>query len=484
MINTSIGKYKILRLIGEGGMATVYEAEHEILATRVAIKVLNPILSANSQIRERFKNEAKIMASLNHPNIIKVIDFDEQPQQLSIVLELLEGEDLDEKMKKNVPLNDSEISNIFSQTLSAFEYAHSKGIVHRDIKPANIYLLPNGTVKILDFGIAKLFGQGNEMTQTGTQMGTPIFMSPEQIRGEKSIDHRSDIYSLGVTLFVAVSGKSPYDSKTESQFDIFNKIVHEPLPEISGNGKFNQLIYKACHKDREQRFQSCEEWLGEMNNSALKIPKTTKQKKAPDSPSEPATTIIEPELIQVTSAANANTLSKEPNKKRMIILWSISILVLISIGIGGYIYWADNRYNYLDELNAMDASMDATADVVIEATAEATAEAAAAPEPATGEEYYSEGEGVDDGSFLFWMNNNLNGKFPEAISIYVNGAYQGEINLGYNSSPGCSANGSVTFSNAPGFYNWTAETESGQRWDGGTFEITSGGCGNLGLSFN
>ena len=100
MINTIIGKYKLLRLIGEGGMASVYEAEHEILATRVAIKVLNPILSANSQIRERFTNEAKMMASLNHPNIIKVIDFDEQPHQLSIVLELLEGEDLDVKIKK------------------------------------------------------------------------------------------------------------------------------------------------------------------------------------------------------------------------------------------------------------------------------------------------------------------------------------------------------------------------------------------------
>lgn len=411
MINTSIGKYKILRLIGEGGMATVYEAEHEILATRVAIKVLNPILSANSQIRERFKNEAKIMASLNHPNIIKVIDFDEQPQQLSIVLELLEGEDLDEKMKKNVPLNDEELKNIFSQTLSAFEYAHSKGIVHRDIKPANIYLLPNGTVKILDFGIAKLFGQGNEMTQTGTQMGTPIFMSPEQIRGEKSIDHRSDIYSLGVTLFVSVSGKSPYDSKTESQFDIFNKIVHEPLPEISGNGKFNQLIYKACHKDREQRFQSCEEWLGEMNNSALKIPKTTKQKKAPDSPSEPAKTIIEPELIQVTSAANANTLSKKPNKKRMIILLSLSAFVLLVVVFGVFIY--DVQKQAAADRWAMEASMEAeaaaaAASAEAEAATEATAEAQAAPEAMAPEaatdpayDYDSDGDGIYDAEDIY-----------------------------------------------------------------------------------
>ena len=279
--------------------------------------------------------------------------------------------------------------------------------MHRDIKPANIYLLPNGTVKILDFGIAKLFGQGNEMTQTGTQMGTPIFMSPEQIRGEKSIDHRSDIYSLGVTLFVAVSGKSPYDSKTESQFDIFNKIVHEPLPEISGNGKFNQLIYKACHKDREQRFQSCEEWLGEMNNSALKIPKTTKQKKAPDSPIEPAKTIIEPELIQVTSDANANTLSKKPNRTRMIILWSISAFVLLVVVFGVFIYVVQKQ---AADRWAIEASMEAEAAAAEAASAEAaqaSAEAAAtappeiatkAPEAAADPayDYDSDGDDIND----------------------------------------------------------------------------------------
>ena len=121
MINTTIGKYKIIRLIGEGGMAAVYEAEHEMLGTKVAIKILNPILSANAQIKERFRNEAKLMASLNHQNITKVIDFDEQPHQLSIIMELLEGEGLNEKIKRNGPLSEKEITDVFSQTLSAFQ---------------------------------------------------------------------------------------------------------------------------------------------------------------------------------------------------------------------------------------------------------------------------------------------------------------------------------------------------------------------------
>jgi serine/threonine protein kinase len=289
MEGSLIGKYKILRLIGEGGMASVYEAEHELLGTKVAIKVLNPILSANTQIRERFKNEAKVMASLNHPNITRVIDFDEQPQHLSIIMEYLEGEDLSQKIKKNGALRDKQINEVFTQTLSAFQYAHDKGIVHRDIKPSNIFILPDGQVKILDFGIAKLFGQGNEMTQTGTQMGTPTYMSPEQVKADKTIDNRSDIYSLGVTLYCAVNGKAPYNSATESQFDIFNKIVYEPLPEIIGNSKFNKIINKACAKNREERFQSCEDWLNEIDANNKNEP-TKDQVKTKDFPEN---TIVE-----------------------------------------------------------------------------------------------------------------------------------------------------------------------------------------------
>jgi serine/threonine protein kinase len=281
MINTSIGKYKITRLIGEGGMASVYEATHEMLGTKVAIKVLNPILSANEQIRERFKNEAKLMASLNHKNITKISDFDEQPNQLSIILEFLEGEDLDEKIKRQGALPDDEILSIFKQAFSAFQYAHEKGIVHRDIKPSNIYILPDGRVKILDFGIAKLFGEGNEMTKTGTQMGTPIYMSPEQVKSDKSIDHRSDIYSLGITLYAAIVGKPPYDATTESQFEIFNKIVFEPIRSLGIESKYNDIVAKACNKDREQRYQSCEEWLEALNNLGLASDDSTLKTAAP-----------------------------------------------------------------------------------------------------------------------------------------------------------------------------------------------------------
>lgn len=302
MINTSIGKYTITRKIGEGGMASVYEARHEMLGTKVAIKVLNPILSANEQIRERFKNEAKLMASLNHKNITRIIDFDEQPNQLSIILEFLEGEDLDEKIKRQGALPDEEILSIFKQAFAAFQYAHEKGIVHRDIKPSNIYILPDGRVKILDFGIAKLFGEGNEMTKTGTQMGTPIYMSPEQVKGDKYIDYRSDIYSLGITLYAAIVGKPPYDATTESQFEIFNKIVFEPIRGLGIENKYNDIVAKACNKDREQRFQSCEEWLKAMNNLGLASGST---------PLKPVAPITDKTIIDnINLAAPEDTISK------------------------------------------------------------------------------------------------------------------------------------------------------------------------------
>jgi serine/threonine protein kinase len=264
-INKTIGKYTITRKIGEGGMASVYEGIHEKLGTKVAIKILSPILARNPQLRQRFENEANFMASLNHSNITRVLDIEEQDETLAIVMELLEGEDLDDRVKRTGPLSNAEVKVIFTQVLNAFDYAHSKGIVHRDIKPANIFIDKNNQVKILDFGIAKIFGTGNEMTQTGTQMGTPVYMSPEQVKGEKSIDHRSDIYALGITLYFILTGKAPYESAEESSFEIFMKIVNEPIPHLSNNSLYDAIIQKAVSKDRNERYQTVDEFINDIN---------------------------------------------------------------------------------------------------------------------------------------------------------------------------------------------------------------------------
>lgn len=233
----------------------MYEGTHERLGTKVAVKILNPVLTANKEIRQRFENEARFMASLNHPNITRVIDFDEQPDILAIVMELLEGQDLSTLIKSKGTLKPEQAIPIFVQILDAFQYAHSKGIVHRDIKPSNIFLSGSNQVKILDFGIAKILGTNDDFTNTGAQLGTPVYMSPEQVKSDKSIDQRSDIYSLGVTLFFTLNGKPPYDSTTQSNYEIFNKIVLEPIPDLDTYPEISCIIQKAVAKDRDERFQ-------------------------------------------------------------------------------------------------------------------------------------------------------------------------------------------------------------------------------------
>ena len=278
MVNTILDKYHLLGIIGEGGMATVYKAQHTAMKHHVAIKLLNPALTSQSSVVQRFKNEAQMMASLNHPNITRVVDLIEEGHKLGIVMELLEGEDLKAYITRKQSLNQKEITSVFSQCLAALQYAHDQGIVHRDIKPSNIYVLPDGLIKILDFGVAKIFGTGQDATQTGTQIGTPVYMSPEQVKGDKSIDFRSDIYSLGVTMFYAVNGTPPYDSSTTSQFDILNKIVHEDLPKFKKKSPFEPLILKACQKDREQRYQGCNEWQNALQGVGLSPVKKARKK--------------------------------------------------------------------------------------------------------------------------------------------------------------------------------------------------------------
>ena len=258
MIGKQILNYKIISKIGEGGMATVYLAKHIRLDTLVAIKILKPVLATNQKIRQRFIQEAKIMASLNHPNITKVLDFEEYKDRLAIVIEYLEGMTLKDYTKQKGGLNTDEAIKLFENILPAFDFAHKKGIVHRDIKPSNIFITKTGEIKIMDFGIAKMVEE-KTLTRTGAQMGTPAYMSPEQVNDAKHIDNLSDIYSLGVLLWFVLKGKPPYDISNTSLFSIYKKIDSEPLPKL--NNKLDPVIQKATQKDKNKRFFTCSEFL-------------------------------------------------------------------------------------------------------------------------------------------------------------------------------------------------------------------------------
>jgi uncharacterized protein (TIGR02145 family) len=262
MIN--VPDYKILKKIGSGGMGDVYLAEHEKLAKKVAIKSLHKNLASDTSFRERFSKEAKIHSKLDHPNIVKLLDYKERKDGLFLIMEYVDGKQLDEYIKKVTgPIPEKELTALFMQVLDAISYAHEAGLVHRDIKPSNIMIDKKGKIKVLDFGIAKMQEEEKGLTKTGVQIGTAAYMSPEQVDAKK-VDKLSDIYSLGVTLFHMAVGKSPYSDDTNS-FRIQEKIMREPFPIASEvypwvSNKLEAIIFKATQKDKKDRYKSCEEF--------------------------------------------------------------------------------------------------------------------------------------------------------------------------------------------------------------------------------
>ena len=227
MQGKSINGFTLQRRLGEGGMAEVWYAENEI-GKAAAVKILNESLSHNEQIVERFHNEALVMVKLEHPNIRQVYGYGYIDNRHCIVMEYLEGDDLDALLKAGRKFTDEELQRWWNQTVDALNYTHAMGIVHRDIKPSNLFLDKNGNIKLLDFGIAKV-KESISMTRTGALMGTLMYMSPEQVRDTKNIDYRTDVYSLAVSFAQLVSGSRPYDCEKSDDFEIREQIVYKPL---------------------------------------------------------------------------------------------------------------------------------------------------------------------------------------------------------------------------------------------------------------
>jgi len=269
MIGKQILNHEIMALIGEGGMGNVYLGEHTSIGRKVAIKSLRPELALNEEIRKRFKNEAKVMAKLQHPNIVGLYDYHEDESGLYLIMEYVEGVELAEKIKSlNEPMDIDEAKGVMLQILKAFAYAHENGIVHRDVKPANVLISTTGKVKVLDFGIAKIVGNEQfNLTKDGSNVGTAYYMSPEQVQG-KTLDKRSDIYSLGVAFYEMLAGFCPYRS-LNSEYEIYNKIVQEPLASLVDTmgdqySKIWSVISKATAKDLSSRYQDSDEMIKDL----------------------------------------------------------------------------------------------------------------------------------------------------------------------------------------------------------------------------
>src|SRR5262245_22106679 len=202
-------------------MGEVYFAEHAVMGRRSAVKVIREELSGNSEMVERFVNEARLVNRIGHPNIVEITDFGQIGSRYYIMMELLEGETLEERLERTPRLSPTVAHRIAVQITAALGAAHELGVVHRDLKPENIYLVNRAGepdyVKVLDFGIAKLMGgmkRGTAGTMPGTLLGTPHYMSPEQCHGAEHLDHRTDVYSMGVILYRMLTGELPHDGDT------------------------------------------------------------------------------------------------------------------------------------------------------------------------------------------------------------------------------------------------------------------------------
>jgi len=320
MIGNAISNYRIISKIGEGGMGIVYLAEHNTLKRKAAIKALNPILSQNEQIKARFVNEAVTLSQLNHHSIVALYDFISTDKQLFLIMEFAEGYTLSDIIEKNSAIQENQALRIFNEILNGFSYAHSKGIVHRDIKPSNIIIDSKGNPKILDFGIAKILDSDARITKTGMKLGSVIYMSPEQILG-KPVDYRSDIFSLGITFFEMLTGKLPFDTTTNSEFEIQSKIVEGNFKSVRMinpgiSEKVQNAITIATLKNPADRFQSCTDF-----KNYLVAQEVHQQPGADNS------------VSQKTQVAyiRRKAVNKKSNIKYIIILSVIGIAILIGL---------------------------------------------------------------------------------------------------------------------------------------------------------
>ena len=252
-VDINIPGYRILRPIGEGGMASVFLAMQESLEREVALKVMSPALASNGEFAGRFLTEGKITAKLQHPNLVTVYDIGTHAGVYYLAAEYIPGGTLRERISQG-GLSVAQVLDIASDIASGLDFAHQKGFVHRDVKPANVLFRTDGRVVLADFGIAKALDGSSSATVAGASIGTPDYMSPEQARGE-SVDGRSDLYSLGVVLYEMLAGQAPYQAG--DPFTVALMHVTHPLPELPEKHAWLQpLVHGLMAKDPAMRFRS------------------------------------------------------------------------------------------------------------------------------------------------------------------------------------------------------------------------------------
>ncbi|MBI5487835.1 MAG: protein kinase [Deltaproteobacteria bacterium] len=265
------GKYRLVKMLGRGGVGEVWEAVHDVIGLRVAVKLIRFEYAGNPELNARFIQEARAAAAVGHPGIVQVHDVGTSPDgRAYLVLEFLEGEDFEKVLARQRRLSVGETAEVLVDALDALGAAHAKGIVHRDMKPENVFLVPGRkgerVVKLVDFGIARLADETDSamrLTRPGAVMGTPYYMSPEQARGEAEVDPGVDIYAVGVMLFEALAGRLPFMGSSYNE--VLSKVLAEPFPSIRETRpdvpvEVERIIGRACARERGERFRDAAEF--------------------------------------------------------------------------------------------------------------------------------------------------------------------------------------------------------------------------------
>ena len=313
MIGQTISHYKILEKLGEGGMGVVYKAQDTTLNREVAIKFLPQYLSSDTNEKERFFQEARAAAALNHPNVAVIHEIGEYEGRFYLAMECVEGQTLKKLIENGDRLSIKKVLEIAIQICEGLAAAHEKSIVHRDIKSDNIMVTPKGLVKIMDFGLAKIKNSAN-LTKIGSTLGTAAYMSPEQARGEE-VDNRSDIFSLGVVIYELFAGKLPF--RGEHQAALMYSLVNEdPLPLARFNEnvslEIERIISKALAKDVEDRYQSADDMLADLRRERKNIE------------------YVKADYVSMRlSASQVKSVSSQKNLRRYYIPGSILIVLLV-----------------------------------------------------------------------------------------------------------------------------------------------------------
>ena len=324
LIGKTLGNYQIVERIGRGGMAEVYKGYHPRLDRHVAIKILHGFLAEGQDFLERFEREAKAVASLRHPNIVQIHDYETKEDQYYMVMEYVDGATLTDvliqysKSKDTMPLQ--EVYSIIKQVSDALDYAHKHGLIHRDIKPSNILIDNVGNTFLTDFGIAKIVSS-TQFTATGALIGTPAYMSPEQCKGT-DLTHVSDLYSLGIILYEMLTGLVPYDSETP--LSVLQKHITEPVPSLETlradlPATFEKVIKKALAKEPEDRYQRANEMCKALERALSEVEGTGEKAKADIEEPTPADTTTKPTVVMegddITDATFQPTVVMEETKE-------------------------------------------------------------------------------------------------------------------------------------------------------------------------